>query len=272
MFQVNSFWPSFVGAKIQGDRETERGSLPVLLWPEQRRYLDMVGGIGTSGSSSDSRSVEPSAKKRKRADEEEEGTQAKGGAGLSSLNTSSASASKPPDKSYSSPYTDAAALSEGATPKVRGYTNPPKKQRRFFSTSVSLQDAWGGLVTLTTRTVRHFATSVGLGGLLPSAPLISHEEQRYAVFKDLQMKGFFIGPADVYGGDYNIYKGDPSNSHSLATIRVVYNGKVTGRDVLAFSRVQNQVAKSAVFAFVASHDPLEVSYSVINFKAVSDRI
>jgi len=88
----------------------------------------------------------------------------------------------------------------------------------------------------------------------------------------LQREGFFIGPADVYGGDYNIYKGNPTNSHSMATIRVVYNGKVTARDMLAFSRVQNQVAKSAVFAFVSTGGSREVKYSVVNFQAVSDRM
>jgi tRNA intron endonuclease, catalytic C-terminal domain len=39
--------------------------------------------------------------------------------------------------------------------------------------------------------------------------------------------GYFVGPGDVYGGDYTIYRGgDPSNSHSTATVRVVRQRKV----------------------------------------------
>ncbi len=58
---------------------------------------------------------------------------------------------------------------------------------------------------------------------------------------------------------------DPSNSHSVATIRVcsargkggrgrggVGGGSILARDLLSFSRVQNQVAKSAVLASLAS--------------------
>ena len=77
--------------------------------------------------------------------------------------------------------------------------------------------------------------------------------------------------------DYNIYKDNPTNSHSLATIRVVYNGRVSARDLLAFSRVQNQVAKSAMFAFAGKSKPFSnheepVKFVTINFHAVSDRM
>ena len=48
------------------------------------------------------------------------------------------------------------------------------------------------------------------------------------IFRSLQeYHGYFIGPGDVYGGDYTIYRGgDPSNSHSTATVRVVRQRKV----------------------------------------------
>ena len=74
------------------------------------------------------------------------------------------------------------------------------------------------------------------------AKKISSLNIRQSVFSSLQNKGYFVGPGDVYGGDYTIYKGgDPSNSHSVATIRVINHNKIAARDLLSFSRVQNQV-------------------------------
>jgi hypothetical protein len=76
------------------------------------------------------------------------------------------------------------------------------------------------------------------------------------VFHYFQNKGYLICPGDIYGSDYGIYKGaDPSRSHSVGSIRVVRGDKdgrpkVLAKDILSFTRVQNQVAKSAVFTFV----------------------
>jgi len=93
-----------------------------------------------------------------------------------------------------------------------------------------------------------------------------------AIFTACQHRGYFVGPGDVYGGDYNIYRGgDPSNSHSTATVRVVRKRTITARDLLSFSRVQNQVAKSAVLAYV-DPDMQDARFLVVNFRNVSDRI
>ena len=91
---------------------------------------------------------------------------------------------------------------------------------------------------------------------------------RRNVFCDLNERGFFVGPADIYGADYSIYVGDPSKGHSVGTVRLVppkvqyrddehgnKNGRiikkhtVTARDILSYSRVQNHVAKMAIYAF-----------------------
>jgi hypothetical protein len=68
-----------------------------------------------------------------------------------------------------------------------------------------------------------------------------------------------------------IYRGgDPSNAHSTATVRVVRQRTIAARDLISFSRVQNQVAKSAVLAYL---DPQtkEAKFVVVNFQSVSDR-
>lgn len=72
--------------------------------------------------------------------------------------------------------------------------------------------------------VSHFDIS-RLVYLNPSQPPILP----WKIFRSLQEEhGYFVGPGDVYGGDYTIYRGgDPSNSHSTATIRVVRQRKVS---------------------------------------------
>ena len=64
------------------------------------------------------------------------------------------------------------------------------------------------------------------------------------VYLDLLRQGYLIGPGQLYGGNYTIYeKGkDPSSSHSIATVRVIPGkGSISARDLLSFTRVQNQV-------------------------------
>ena len=41
------------------------------------------------------------------------------------------------------------------------------------------------------------------------------------VFDGLQKRGYIIGPGDIYGGDYCLYKESPEIAHSSATVRVV---------------------------------------------------
>ena len=64
------------------------------------------------------------------------------------------------------------------------------------------------------------------------------------VYLDLLRQGYLIGPGQLYGGNYTIYeKGkDPSSSHSIATVRVIPGkASISARDLLSFTRVQNQV-------------------------------
>jgi hypothetical protein len=100
------------------------------------------------------------------------------------------------------------------------------------------------------------------------------------VYMDMVKRGYLVGPGHLYGSDYNIYERgkDPSSSHSIASIRCMADAPViSGRDLISFTRVQNQVAKSAVFAFPAAPSSLnnesqEVWYVSINFRSVSHRM
>ena len=66
---------------------------------------------------------------------------------------------------------------------------------------------------------------------------------------------------------------DPSNAHSLATVRVVDGHRFTARDLLAFTRMQNHVAKSAMLVFSTGTLPQygEMNALVFNFVSTSER-
>jgi hypothetical protein len=46
------------------------------------------------------------------------------------------------------------------------------------------------------------------------------------LFNDLHSRGYCVGPGSAYGGTYCIYDGNPDDSHSLATVRLVNDGLV----------------------------------------------
>lgn len=62
------------------------------------------------------------------------------------------------------------------------------------------------------------------------------------------MREYLVCPGEIYGADFGIYKGnDPSQSHSVASVRIVCGTskgdrpKLLAKDLLSYSRVQNQV-------------------------------
>jgi tRNA splicing endonuclease len=248
LFVKQRMWPSFVGAKDvqqtaygnfskgKADNASEDYLLPILLWPEQKRYLASKGfhnyGSGSSGSGSKSSSSETKRKgKRKRGADGDENNEEDG-------NNKDGDAADDDDAVK-------AAAAEAAPPAKRARNNGG-----FFA----------GIASVFSKITKF---------ILPRKRL-TNEEVQLAVFGDCQERGYFVGPGHVYGGDYNIYRGgDPSNSHSTATVRVVRRRTISGRDLLSFSRVQNQVAKSAVLAYVDNGEP---KFLVANFQNVSERL
>jgi hypothetical protein len=260
MFQKYRLWPSFVGLCLDQDKKARKGKLPVCLWDEQRRYLCELGAreglppsssaalraaVTESTSSSSSRSTGKKRKLGERDDGDDDGS--------------------------------------STAPGSEGEDGPPLLKRPRTTLLGQVVD---GLQSLWTSAVSWAST--WLGGAAIKAPADaaaaaaaaaaagSRKKRRdgdvqMAVFRELQQRQYFVGPGDVYGGDYTIYRGgDPSNAHSTATVRVVRQRTITARDLISFSRVQNQVAKSAVLAYL---DPKskEPKFVVVNFQSVSDR-
>lgn len=82
--------------------------------------------------------------------------------------------------------------------------------------------------------------------------------------------GYVLGGGDVYGGEYTVYKdGDPSTTHSIGTVRCSGSALCSVKEILAFSRVQNQVAKTSIVAFPDADEG--VRYLCFNFRAVASR-
>eukprot|EP00605_Chrysophyceae_sp_TOSAG23-4_P000887 GSChrysophyteH1.ASY1.ANO1.978.1 assembled CDS len=248
MFKRHRLWPSFVGAKVDtnsshqqhGSSKAALGLLPVVIWTEQEAYLKENGYDMTKSEGISISDINKSTGKRKR----DEGDEASTGAALSS-DVSKAEVAKINDTFDELPY---------------------KKVRTNDTSSGGLVSAAGALIwSFFTTPIKYF------GDMLPKKKLTAAEVQ-LSIFRECNRLGYFIGPGDVYGGDYNIYRGgDPSNSHSTATIKVCRKKSITGRDLLSFSRVQNQVAKSAVLAFVDSKTN-SPQFLVANFRNVSERV
>ena len=266
MFKEHKLWPSFVGARNESatfsyalpgakDKAGAVGLLPVLLWPEQEIFLKETGfdlsavqtdSTGKPNSSSSIVDTDGAVSgKKRRIDEVDSDTEAETKAAgeregdVSVPSSSSSSSSSSPHHSH--------------------------KKSRTSAGDSSLVGRVGSFLWA--------MLAAPLAVLLPSRKeTLTNQKYQQTVFNECVKMGYFVGPGDIYGGDYNIYRGgDPSNSHSTATVRVVRKQTITGRDLLSFSRVQNQVAKSAVLAYVDPHTQ-QSRFLVANFRNVSDRM
>eukprot|EP01039_Chlorochromonas_danica_P001175 gene1175-1284_t len=266
MIHEERLWPSFLGNRVALEAQYSKeekadlfdkaaasnltGSalvwtLPAVLWPEQQRH---------------------------RARQQLQGTE---------------------EQSITSSRTRKRKLSESEEEEEDGHSQKRSRPSAFLETVYSLS-----------RRVWHFIS----GGFFSPAPpsssaktkitreVVEEERKEDAVlpssslsFRDKVFEilhnhpRYILGNGDVYGGDYTIYKdGDPSTTHSAATVRLHGRSTIAAKEILAFSRVQNQVAKAAVLAFAKpaststrnDTNTLEgnkVGFLVFNFRGVASR-
>ena len=242
-------WPSFVGAKkevpsgvMYGNSKTKEKVallLPVLLWPEQKRYLEEKGfsNLQEGNHRYVIKGVEPTG-----GDDGDEST-------FMVTADDHKKARKRKQKEITKDEEKSLILKEEekSSKKIR------RGDEGFFA---SWKSWFKGMCN---------------SPLYYMGYKLTNAEHQYIIYRECKRLKYFIGPGDVYGGNYNIYEGGDPSSHSTATIRVVRKLTITGRDLLSFSRVQHQVAKSAVFAYV---DPVfrKAEFLVVNFRNVSERI
>ncbi|KAL4707732.1 hypothetical protein ACJJTC_014913 [Scirpophaga incertulas] len=82
--------------------------------------------------------------------------------------------------------------------------------------------------------------------------LDTESSKRYAVFKDLWEKGYYITSGLKFGCHYLVYSGDPVKFHATWMVRCVSytNTKFCPSEIVTFGRLSVAVNKLAVFASV----------------------
>ena len=299
MFMEHRLWPSFVGVQNTSQNNafgsgqstvSTVGLVPVLLWPEQETYLKEKLGItpGPTPVSSSSSSSNRGDRKRARV---EEGETASGDDDVTKVKSKSVSLkthlSRVSNKRTKIEDIKSTEETEEQDSEADNTDNnslgslPIQFLGSIYNLLAAPFNAFSSLLPNVPNTAFSSSTAGGIvtaketgsgSGSADSYKLMSNADYQMTIFRRCQDLGYFVGPGDVYGGDYNIYRGgDPRNSHSTATIRVVRRRVITGRDLLSFSRVQNQVAKSAVLGYV-DPDSKKSEFLVVNFRNVSERI
>ena len=202
-FQKYRMWPSFIGLSLDQEKKGSKGKLPVMLWDEQHRYLAEMVAAHTSSS------------------------------GSSSSSSSSSSNNITNDSTVNITPSRKRKLSE--VDEVVGddeteLLTPAKKKPRntFFS---ALTDGFNSFTTRISTVLAGAAQwmfSMGSGKSLGWSVGNSHSNKTHStgrnvvkklpgglktkrdgdvqmtVFRSLQHREYFVGPGDVYGGDYTV--------------------------------------------------------------------
>lgn len=91
---------------------------------------------------------------------------------------------------------------------------------------------------------KHEAISVTL-----NYPSSEKEKLRYAVYKDLWEKNYYITAGVKFGGDFLVYEGDPLKYHALFIIVCLTHGqRFQGFDLVVYGRLGHQVKKTVALA------------------------
>ncbi|CAL1288750.1 unnamed protein product [Larinioides sclopetarius] len=96
-------------------------------------------------------------------------------------------------------------------------------------------------------------------------PSSEMEKLRYAVYKDLWEKKYFITSGVKFGGDFMAYEGDPLKYHALFVIVCMCRGqRFQGYDLVTYGRLGHQVKKTVALASLNEHG--EVDYISLSWE------
>jgi tRNA intron endonuclease, catalytic C-terminal domain len=199
LFREFNFWPTYLGSRTDfGDEE--KGALPVLVWPEQDYFLS---SNGTNDDRTRKRPREPI--------EDDDGDYGNIGAkkklrpGLWERMSTLIKKKMPVFFSYFSSQKTVTL----PKPTEEISTGNAVEHVSFIESLPIYGSGSSGEKAEAVTTIALSSPHMTLATLV-----------RSSVFISLTRKGFFIGPGDIYGSDYSIYVGDPSQGHSVATIRL----------------------------------------------------
>ena len=99
------------------------------------------------------------------------------------------------------------------------------------------------------------------------APATETEKLKYAVFHDLWLKGYYITSGLKYGGDYLVYRDNPSKVHS-DFIAVVLPWKQPISSVVSLGRLGSKVKKNTLLCSV-EREGGPVSYVTLQWSGMA---
>jgi tRNA splicing endonuclease len=89
-------------------------------------------------------------------------------------------------------------------------------------------------------------------------------DEKYKVFRDLWLKGFFISGGDSFGCDFLAYPGDPMFYHASQIVHVIArNQQLDPKYVISCVRLSVTVNKKCVFAYVDESN--NVTYQTLHW-------
>ena len=102
-------------------------------------------------------------------------------------------------------------------------------------------------------------------------PSTRAEKERYAVFKDLHDKAFYLTSGTKFGSDFLAYPGDPILFHAHYTVRIVSWDRVMHPLMISAStRMSHAARKNFVVAAVRAADESEQNFEVHYFTLEAD--
>ena len=102
-------------------------------------------------------------------------------------------------------------------------------------------------------------------------PSTRAEKERYAVFKDLHDKAFYLTSGTKFGSDFLAYPGDPILFHAHYTVRIVSWDRVMHPLMISAStRMSNAARKNFVVAAVRAADESDQNFEVHYFTLEAD--
>ena len=104
-----------------------------------------------------------------------------------------------------------------------------------------------------------------------SFPSTREERERYAVFKDLHDKSFYMTSGAKFGSDFLAYPGDPILFHAHYTVRIVsWDAVIHPLVIAATTRMSNAARKNFVVAAVRATDANGENFEVRYFTMEAD--
>ena len=99
-------------------------------------------------------------------------------------------------------------------------------------------------------------------------PTTDTEKHKYAVFKELYDRGYYITSGMLFGGDYAVYPADPLVFHAEFIVSVrEFNELMSPKALITFGRLGVGVKKSPVLAAVNNEG--QVCFVTLTWRGVT---